>query len=212
MRRQHFRLKTAIGLSSALIISATGAFTQHRDAGEDSLTHILESSRAMQLPLGPLENKIREGRAKNRPASEIYSAVKTRQKFLLQIRDTRQGGFSHGYTKQLFDLEGSNPHGMNTVEHRVNTPPVKKLPQPQAHAKGMPEKEQNRIDASSGKKAASSGGRGDAAARQADRHLDKADEKAEKVMEKAAFRAEKRMEGIQKRIQKRTMKRYGNGN
>lgn len=212
MKQNVAGIKMIIGLSYALIITTTGIFAYDHDTWEDSLTLIISDSRIMQLPVEPLENKIREGRAKKRPAVEIYSAVKNRQKLLLRIRDSRQGSGSQEYTRQLFDLERSDSPNVKTVKRNLDTTLVSKSHQPQVPSETVHRRERSSVDTSPEKKTAAppnNDGRGNGKAKQLDRQMDKADAKAEKAMEKAAFRAEQRMESLQKRLQKRAMKRHG---
>ncbi len=208
-------IQAAIGLLSVVIINATGASAQHHDGWEDSLILIIQNSRAMQLPLEPLENKIKEGRAKKCSTAQIYSAVKNRQQLLLQIRGTQMDTFSQGYAKQLFDLERSNSPDLKTNEHRVDAAAAKKSPQQKVPAKVAVIKERAPIDTLSGEKINRSHAgtaQGNGPVQKADRKMVKATQKAEKTMEKAASRAEKKMENIQKKLQKRAMKSRGNGN
>jgi hypothetical protein len=200
------------GLLFALI-NAPGIPASAHERYDDSLTQIIRSSRAMRLPCEPLENKIREGRAKNRSAVEIYRAVKTRQKFLLQIRDNQQGNFTGGYTRQLFDLERSNPPSVYIVEHRVPQPSQLHTPLPALDKTASIEEVPKHANASFEKKVTDppTTGPGNAPVRKADRQITTMDKKAEKTMKKAATRAEQRMKAVEKQMQKRTMKRQAGG-
>jgi hypothetical protein len=209
---QHTDLKIGIGFSLLLVVGSNGASAQPRDAWEDSLTCILQSSKAMHLPLAQLENKIHEGRAKNRSAAEIYSVVKSRQQLLVRIRDQHQGQFPLGYTQQLFSLERSNPNREKTAAESIDTTAKKIFRTPQASVKNSLQQAQVHTDTASGKKDTYQPGtskQGNDNERKIQRKLEKTSEKAEKTMEKAASRAEQRMNKIQRRLQKNEMKRRG---
>jgi hypothetical protein len=212
MKQRPDSIRIAVVFLFTMLFNTTAAYAGDHDIWEDSLICIIQSSRTMHLPLEPLENKIREGRAKNRSASEIYSAVKNRQKCLKLILDNQQSTFSPGYIKRLFDLERSNSHYTQPVEHPVDVTVVKKARQPPIPGKTISIKEHGCSDTLSENRIAGSPaktGQDNDRARKMQRQRGKADKKADRVMEKAASRAAKRMEIQQKRIQKRTMKRRG---
>ncbi len=201
-------IRLAIRALSASITLVSAAAAQHGDLWEDSLAMLLRSSREMKLPYGPLENKIREGRAKCRPTSEIYSAVKIRRNFLDQLRDRHHGTLPQGYMQRLFDLERSIQYATPLSEAqrtgRIATDP---LPGRNTH-RIAPEVERT---GSADTLSASKGSHPKEAVkvRKDTRRMLKAGEKANRMTEKATARAERRMENIQKRLQKKAMKRHG---
>lgn len=190
-----------------------GQGTPARDRWTDSLANLVEQCRVSQLPPAPIENKIREGRAKNRPDAEIFAVVKIRRDNLLRIRSDNRGTMPQNYAQRLFALEQTSP-----ATSRSQEPEQSAYPETKQSSRQVPKRQSFTVETTEPHDAVPADvspvsspapAQNNVIAKQIEKRIGKTDAKADRVMEKSIGKAEKRMEKMQKRVEKRAMKMRG---
>ena len=194
-------VKTVVIFFLVLLIGSIRANGQS-DRWQDSLARVIETSRAAGIPVEPLENKIREGRAKGRSAREILPVVVRRREMLSQIMEENNGTVPGGYMHDLFERE-------RTVSVQVVHDPGAEGDIPSVNSdfrKPVSGAKKRNITSNSEKDAS---GEIENHRRKTDRLKEMQERKIEKLLEKNERKVNKRMESAEKRMQKRMEKRYG---
>jgi hypothetical protein len=180
------------------VIGATPEKMPSDASWADSLMTIVTACRAEGLPVEPIDNKIREGRAKNRTDEEIYAAVKIRHNHLIRLRTANPAMVPSTLTKQLYLLEESTQAETKVAQQNTSrqTPAISStagkhsaagsVTVPAAESKHLPKHGSSPRDDSN--------------------RIEKIAAKSDRTMDKAAARAEKRMETIERKLQKRAEK------
>ena len=196
-------MKTTALFFGMLLMGALGTNGQG-GRWEDSLTLVIETARTEGLPVAPLENKIREGRAKGRSAGEIFPVVRTRRALLRQIKAEHNGTVSGEYMHDLFERERAVSARMIPQSESDGTDP--KMPEAGSSVNRAVRKP---ASGSRNRKAALNSGDTEGHRGNADYPAEMRERKVERSISRQERKAEKRMEAVKKRMRKRLEKRHG---
>ncbi|MGA2507518.1 MAG: hypothetical protein ABSF80_08590 [Chitinispirillaceae bacterium] len=195
----------SIGFSSVFALnSETSPRAYVSDIFTDSLGIIISEARKSNLPLAPLENKIKEGKAKERSSAEILAAVKNRKLLLEQLRQSNHGSIPDGYMKQLFALERKNQPIASVIEHKTlstgSTKQAAAAAPSQARFAAEKSKDSSRTLPAYGAVKKSKDGAN--AILKQEQKPDKTDDLEEKLEQKAQEKAEKMEKSLEKKMEK----------
>lgn len=197
-------------LAVVLCLQQDAAAQEEYLVWDDSISCLMQTSNAMHLPVEHLKNKIREGRAKKKSTAEIFTALKVRQKLLVQLRETEGGTLRNNYTRKLFKLERKAQQQKTSATIRNNGNGT--MSSTVAGLKKIKTIKPTTVsDSGAVKKNTSLAGtskRADKSDRKMDKKLKKVEARAEKKLKKVEERTKKRMEALQKKAQKRALKQF----